>query len=480
MTRESASELVALRLDLDGIEATSQSPDGVLLAVAVGKHIHIYHTETFELVEVLTCFHTVRWLEFAPCLEFGREGYQLLSHNANVEKETPSFIFCWSLSAIGEQTNSREIFTTCPDVNVSFKERKVAGPALFGGSALSNDGRTLLSMIGHPGADEHIQHCIIAFDLFRWAFKFHIETDLYMVYCVFSPDDSLIATTSLDGSLRLYDNITGSLSKCLGPIGGEKWIATFSPDSRLIAVTAFDGKTGTILIWNLDEHLDRVPVILGGFTSEPRTMAWSPNGLSIAAGSWLGKLIVFDTKTWTVKQIWQPGLTSMSTCFPRSLQPQIEVDSIQWLEGSDKLAFRCGGALVVYDVQSNIKWAWASEFSGGLRSFVYLERKEWIGAVGEDGDMRFWKLSPRPMDQLIKNNQSVETDDLIGLNAANQLIEDDEWIEGEDLIDLAEPAEQPTNQSMDQPAVQVILPNEEFTRRKDLVTLDIDNQPEWW
>ena len=425
------SDTEILMISQGCVEAACRSSDGVFLAVAVDKYIYIYHTETFELVETLKCHHTVRYVEFEPRPQVGKDSYQLISQNANLEEETPTFIFYWSLAMSGVRINSREIFTTCHEINVSIEQRKGASLALFHGSAFSHDGKTLLIMISKAGV-EVVQHCVIAFDLQSWTIKFRIETDRCMIYCVFSPDNKFIATASFSGYLKLYDSTTGALFKCFGPVGGEKWIAAFSPDSKLIAVTAFTGESGSILIWHVYGYSDRIPITLEGFDSAPRAMAWSPSGQLIAAGSQSGTLIVFDTRTWATTYVRKPRpipITSQD-------MPFTEVDSVQWLEDGNKLAFQCGGALVVYDLQTNKKWQWSRELAGGLRSIVYLEKNRWIGSVGRDGNMRFWWLSSRPSEELIDSNQRIDGGKHVG---SDQLIDND-----------------------------------------DLINLDGFNEPEWW
>ncbi|MCJ1235197.1 hypothetical protein MMC14_003164 [Varicellaria rhodocarpa] len=81
----------------------------------------------------------------------------------------------------------------------------------------------------------------------------------------------------------------------------------FSLNPMFIAVTVVIAGTanGTIMIWHVHDGADDPPVILECFSSPSRSVAWSPDGKLIAAGSLFGKLIVFNTSSWELDQVRQ-------------------------------------------------------------------------------------------------------------------------------------------------------------------------------
>ena len=369
------------------IKSASGSPDGILLAVTAEKHIYIYDTINFQVVEVLRGHHTVRYVEFRPCLGVGGDTYQLTSWSTSLERETPSFIFCWSLALNGTKTNSREIFTSSPVTDISLEQRKFAGLALHDGNAYSQDGKVLVISIGRPDEDTHVQLCVLAFDLISWSVRFRIDTNPGMVSCVFSPNSNYMAISSQDGYTKFHDGATGAVINHYGHVGIEKCHLAFSPDSKSIAVTAFTPESGGIIMCHASNKPGEPLTKLRAFGNPIRSLAWSPDGTLIALGSSSGELVVYNTKSLERLQVYQSQPDSITD--PKV----IDISSMQWLEGGEKLAFRSGATLMVYDFISNKKRAWSQTISGGLRGFVYLEGKRWIGTVSEDGDLLFWDLS---------------------------------------------------------------------------------------
>jgi WD40 repeat protein len=68
-----------------------------------------------------------------------------------------------------------------------------------------------------------------------------------MLFMAFSPDGQLLASSSLDNTVRLWDPTTGALQKTLEGHSGWVRSVTFSPDGRLLASASDDH---TVRLWD--------------------------------------------------------------------------------------------------------------------------------------------------------------------------------------------------------------------------------------
>jgi serine/threonine protein kinase len=116
--------------------------------------------------------------------------------------------------------------------------------------------------------------------------------DDYVFNVVYSPDGRALATSSQDGTVRVFDAATGRPKLLLAAhapdICGR---VAYSPDGKLLAS---GGRDRTVKIWNA-----ATGELLRTLTGHPEPVwgvSFSPDGGLLAAGSSVTKL--WDTKTW--------------------------------------------------------------------------------------------------------------------------------------------------------------------------------------
>jgi WD40 repeat protein len=108
--------------------------------------------------------------------------------------------------------------------------------------------------------------------------------------CAFSPDGTLLATTSDDGTARLWRVADGSTAAVLA--GHDGWVTccAFSPDGALLATAAVDG---TARLWRVGDN--DVVRVLTGHRGEIWSCAFSPDGAALATCGLDGTVRLWQT-----------------------------------------------------------------------------------------------------------------------------------------------------------------------------------------
>ncbi|MER7846873.1 NB-ARC domain-containing protein, partial [Kitasatospora sp. NPDC096077] len=110
--------------------------------------------------------------------------------------------------------------------------------------------------------------------------------------CAFAPTGTLLATTSHDGTVRLWDSATGGPVRILTDHAGAVAACVFSPDGILLATTGHDR---TARIWHVPTGTQQAVISrhLGPVTG----CAFSPDGRLLATASHDRTVRLWDTRT---------------------------------------------------------------------------------------------------------------------------------------------------------------------------------------
>ncbi len=107
------------------------------------------------------------------------------------------------------------------------------------------------------------------------------------VEAYYSPDGTMIATTSLDGTARLWDAATGTTIRVLEAADTELFGADFSPDGQLFAVGGFDG---VVRLWSTTTG--EVRTLLVTDAPAPGDVSLSGTGLVAVAADMAGAFVM--------------------------------------------------------------------------------------------------------------------------------------------------------------------------------------------
>ena len=122
----------------------------------------------------------------------------------------------------------------------------------------------------------------------------------------FSTDGSQFATACLDGAIRVWNVPRGATAGRILEHDHTVWDVAASDDGETIATVSGESlQPGVIRVWKGDSS-DYLSIQLDSMT---KTIALSPNGRTVAAGSWNGTVRIYDTRSGLQKgnTIQQPG-----------------------------------------------------------------------------------------------------------------------------------------------------------------------------
>jgi WD40 repeat protein/transcriptional regulator with XRE-family HTH domain len=206
--------------------------------------------------------------------------------------------------------------------------------------------------------------------LLHLAWQAHTDTTVALA---FSPDERTFASGSLDGSIKLWEVVSGAL---LGSGQHTKGIMclAFSPDGSLLAS---GGHEATVRLWDtkLSTPLEDIP-----HPSSVISLAWSPDGRLLASGDFAGTI-----KLWAIP----PG--GRASCV------QILAGHHMWVRG---LAFAPDGSVLVSASADGTLKLWELASGDCLQTLVghtdRLQALAWspdggtLASGGSDHTIRLW------------------------------------------------------------------------------------------
>ncbi|KAH6951860.1 WD40-repeat-containing domain protein [Fusarium avenaceum] len=378
--------------------------NGKRLAFAVDYNIHIVDTQTWETLTVLEG-HTseINAIAFRPndahtlisCEElmYDEHGLEkkpaIILWNIEEEQDTTSLgedqlssIAQTAPSVVGDKLAELDVSldhtkiqnlaeVSEPAVDRLVAENMAAGKHTLQGEVASSNESQIFSPSGQyiayiPGKPSHSNHddlwdiTILSVDDLTKGITLKGHTDA-MMWLGWNSDESLFASVSWDGTVRIWDPNTGD-KKHLFRTDHQNWTGGFSPDSKYFATVDGSAKvrihsigSGGKLHWTYEGQRE-------GYWR--RTISWHPNNQWLAVGGELsGELLLLDIEK---KQLLQKRLLSADASTSEDevrdiMKGFLATYEVKFVDGGNKLAVWTFGddSIEVYDINQQVKWRFA-------------------------------------------------------------------------------------------------------------------------
>lgn len=119
-----------------------------------------------------------------------------------------------------------------------------------------------------------------------------LEHPIGVTALAFSPNGNLLTTCAYDGKIRIWQLPEGKLVKELSGHEGTVWTLDFSSDGKTVASA---GEDKTVKVW--DAETGKLLKTLSGHSLNIWDVKFSPDGAKIASGSFDKTIKIWDTKT---------------------------------------------------------------------------------------------------------------------------------------------------------------------------------------